>query len=354
MTTRINRRYTEAEEAQIRAIYPLQGAKAVQSVIGGTLNQIGCKARTMGLRRPDDWNDNKTDMSWLMHPVTPEAAYVLGMIWADGSLWRTSGKYRVTLSLCADDFSDIHKMFPEWAMSVLHINGPYQVAYAAVLCHKQFCLFLERHDYLVKSSAAPIKILDTIPNGLHRYFYRGWFDGDGNNSCLDRDFGYVSISGALDQDWSSLILLAQALGVSYDIRKGKNVSGAGSSFAFNGRRSSIRFMRYIYSGVSFGLTRKLASWKRYRRAFLSELRIRRLKPQGVYRSATKNTRYNAYSTSSHKTSYLGVFVTKEEASIARDDHCYQAFADETKLNDPTRVIPDYLDTFGVPKDMLND
>lgn len=290
--------------------------------------------------------ESKKDVTWLTNVTTPEGAYVLGLLWADGSLHMSRRSCRVSLHLVAEDFDEVHHLFSDWGFCVVNwkLNNPYRVAYVAALCHKKFCHYLNEHDYFVKSMTTPTKILSTIPVHLKPYFFLGWSDGDGHWNCVSYGDMAPSIAGAVNQDWTELKLLCSLLGIESAIRSQHRDSGDCSSFYFIGMRSTLRFGYYIYSTKSIGIPRKRDRWEDCRRLVENEFARRREKPIGVF---PRKDKFEASFTHDKQTYYLGLFPDRKSAAVARDNMAWEMLKDETRLNFPEQKVPSFFTNYGV-------
>jgi hypothetical protein len=185
--------------------------------------------------------------------------------------------------------------------------------------------FLKNNDYLEKSKVSPDKIISLIPENLQKYFYRGWFDGDG---CIcisgkSNTIG-VQIAGSKSQIWSAFIKLSKKMGFPIHIYRTKEDKAGGSSVNITSQTGQKIFLDYIYNNYEndkIGLSRK------YNKYLLSLDRIKNRKISntgfiGVYTNIGKKIRYYAKvkdgGSKNKKVTYLGFYDSPEEAAIAYD------------------------------------
>lgn len=342
--SRPNRRFTADEIALIRFAYPVGGTEAIRAYYPDrSPDVIRQKAASLGIKRVLGWSENKTDVSWLTHPQTPEAAYVLGILWADGNLNLNLRHSQIRIGLVADDFDHIHHLFRGWGFCVQN-RGACRVVYHASFCHKQLCQFLGNFGYTTKSVGTPIKILAHIPVELRHYFYRGWSDGDGHWGCVERGHYSPVVAGDFQQDWSALEDLGKALNVRTRVDFQQRERGNGSVFVFVGKRAALRFGHYIFSGELVGFPRKRASWTTFVTDMLTEFERRKERPIGVY---ARKRRFEAVFTHGRKSQYLGLFASKTEAALVRDRVAWEVLRDETQLNMPEAFVPSFFMNYGV-------
>lgn len=212
-----------------------------------------------------------TDISKLMNPTTPEAAYILGMFWADGYL--VNGKkgkngHGIALGLIEDDFLDIKNLFKilnEFKYSSRYRKNRVKKIGEINIGSKILYNFLFKNGYQNKSECSPSQILGIIPEELKHYWWRGYFDGDG---CFyfggEKLCRQMAFTGSFEQDWSEHEKLLNNLKLKYKIRKAttkqKKVDGSFcrySQLRITDKHDVEKFGIYIYSGKLFGFKRKI-------------------------------------------------------------------------------------------------
>jgi len=120
-----------------------------------------------------------------------------------------------------------------------------------------------------KSKNPPEIILNKIPKDLHRYFFLGFFDGDG---CLYHNKGRncftLSFTGPKEQDWRFVEELLKSLQIKYGIIRRSHVSKEGTtqsnSFISIQNWSGIKkALEFLYNGTDLGLSRKRAIYEKF-------------------------------------------------------------------------------------------
>lgn len=196
----------------------------------------------------------------------PEIIYLLGFLWADGSIHHATS-YHIALKIVSNDFKDINSIFERNGKWLKHIVKPkfshHQEQTITYVNHKKLFQWLQNLGYDNKKT--PIKILKLIPNNLKHYWWRGYFDGDG---CLyintkNRE-KYVCISSNGDQDWS--FFKKQFKG--FTIIKQTFVHGRNSRIQAKKISTINHFLKYIYKGQQFGLTRKFNKYSIFKDLFI--------------------------------------------------------------------------------------
>ena len=200
---------------------------------------------------------------------TPEVAYTLGLLWADGYVLHRSGngKLRNTISLTnqKEDFDFFVKTLNKmgrWCVRYRKFKNRKEQG-TAEISNRPLVEFLMKNDYTSKSTASACKILSTIPEHLKHYWFRGLFDGDGciyfNPSGLHIK---ISIASSYNQDWKYVenLFTNTLLDKSFRIKRNLRKNGNGCSKIEVTKRSTIlKFLDYIYSNYStdrIGLPRK--------------------------------------------------------------------------------------------------
>jgi hypothetical protein len=208
----------------------------------------------------------------LLEVKTPEAAYVLGFIWADGCIQKHSkNSYRINgMNNIESDALELLPTFLKTAKwNVGYIKQRKRSSQPQIMLRissSELGKFLTDHDYGIKSKASACKILSVIPKNLHHYFFRGVIDGDGSfyiqgNSKPDgsKKISFV-INGSFDQDWTYFKKLLNQLDIRYKYNvRDRGSKGRSSSIEFYRHEDVLKFGRYIYEGYTknpIGLSRK--------------------------------------------------------------------------------------------------
>jgi len=213
-------------------------------------------------KKPDEYRVNPLQF---INVSTPEAAYILGILWADGYLYIRPRKWsgsinEIRLSIVQEDFEDIRDVFMKtgkWATPTFQQKERKRQVHC-VTSNKHLAKFLLENDYRSKTYVSADKILSHVPEHLQHYWFRGLIDGDG---CFTFGKSYrFSICSAYEQDWSYVETLFKHLGIKYSIYR--SISSKGHKFSTINivNRAGIKNLgEYIYAGYAsdrIGLTRK--------------------------------------------------------------------------------------------------
>lgn len=196
-------------------------------------------------------------------------AYLLGMLWADGYI-SPMARYRVELVIIKSDFDDIRGCINktgEWGK----ITKNYQRADGIIrkpqegiaTGNKMLCDFLVKNDYRQKSVKSADKILKNIPKTLHKYWYRGYYDGDGYCYYRPKKCCQLGFGGSYEQDWTFVENLMNKFKVSYKIKRDISNKGHKSSvLRVTKKESVLKFFNFIYEDYdALGFSRKYKTYQ---------------------------------------------------------------------------------------------
>lgn len=212
------------------------------------------------------------DAKRFVEDIGPEEAYILGLLWADGSVTlknRTGGETYSCLSLqiSSDDFLEIKETLLKTGKWNIHNynNGMYRWKHSSLarLGNKVIGLYLIENGYKAKSINSACLILSKIPENLHHYWFRGLVDGDGHIGCqVSPKF---SLSSSYEQDWTYMEKLCIKLNIK-NFHVAKNISKKGhksSQFVISTRQDITNFLDFIYKDRktdNIGFSRKYFSY----------------------------------------------------------------------------------------------
>ncbi len=326
--------------------YPEKGKNYCKEFLGSDFTACGieqfCNLR--GIYRDPNFKkiNNNFNIDDFKNPSTPNIAYYLGLLWADGHVT----KYSARLQNKVDDsllFFEYFKCLGKFNTGI-YKNGEH-LSSLIIMQHAVICKFLLEMDYGIKSSASPSKILNIIPKEFHHLFWLGFFDGDGNCYYDEKKLSanVVSFSGSYDQDWTDLNIflnnynLEPHLVKTIDKKRGHKCSVIKLWKVFNiAKLGDILYRDYEENGI--GLDRKRQKFLKIKersqamkKSFLG-LRGVRLHTKDLYRIDIyyKEFRYIAY------------FKNKNEAALLYDIKAVEFHGEKAKTNFP---IGNYTDEF---------
>lgn len=303
------------------------GALFCQTIINKTAKQIRNKSAKLKLRvseekikeyyhQPKKINPNKVfsvNHEQFINIKTPEAAYILGLIWADGHI----PKDRNTITLAstfpdAEHFIKIFKKTGNWSVFSGKQYKPTWKKQCHIYATNPFLSkYLKENDYITKSWMSADKILEKIPKEFERFWLMGLLDGDGHISFYKDGKYAVSFSSGIEQDWYFLSKIFDRENLEYSINKNTCKSGSSSSISVYGLKKSIKFLSFIYGDGE----PEMALRRKYE-IFL-KMKEKEKEIEGRYHGvcfSKRENKWRAFSKSQNgKQKDLGRFPTKELA-----------------------------------------
>lgn len=282
----------------------------------------------------------KCNISDFLEIKNPKIAYFLGLLWADGCVSKTNNT--VSFQLVESDASkikdDIIEVIPNISVRYIKREPPRQNVLLFTLSDANLKNFLVSCDFLIKTGCSADKILDKIPENLKKYWWRGYFEGDGSVTYNRRTKYSIAFSFAAckKQDWKFAIdLLNNTLKLNkYIINLDKKGADKGTStFVVSGLEKCRRFYNYIYSGDNFGIQRKKSVFEKYFEIKSKLKNSYKSKYTGVtIDNKSSNKKYRARIHVCKKTFELGHFENEIEAAKAYNLKAIELHGDEATLN----------------------
>lgn len=209
----------------------------------------------------------------------PHVCYILGLIWADGTLFpacKGSPNYNIKFSIKIEDAREIFHCLDHFDWMVWKIletparkyvkNGKTTISTKMGLCclyDRYFGKFLLENDYKIKSGASADKILKLIPENLKKYWWRGFLDGDGCVYTSSRKI-IVSFTSSIDQNWEFAENLCKIMKIRSSLQIVNGKSGKRSHFNIIRKNDALDFLDFVYEGRELdgiGLSRKYLKYK---------------------------------------------------------------------------------------------
>jgi len=261
----------------------------------------------------------KTWIDWeQLKNMTPEMAYILGLLWADGYviLRKEMSSGTVSLSNIEEDgvyFSAIFKKVGCWTEKLYKIKD--RKPQINFRCYElKFVNFLIEMDYKAKSNVSADKIISYIPKSIRSFWFLGLVDGDGCFYINPNNKNFkLTITSTYEQDWAFIEKLAKELNITYRIKRTISKNGKYSKFEITSRDGIIKFGNYLY-GSEIGLPRKRDKFLKIKEQ-IEGAREKALEDKGIYYHKTKNI-FEIYETKP-KQKYIGVAKTIEAARELR-------------------------------------
>lgn len=193
----------------------------------------------------------------------------MGLLWGDGYILNNGigGVNRVYISLVKNDMDELEKHFVKYGKwTILERKRPNRkVSKSIEINNRPLVEYLVEKGYDNKSFESQNKILNTIPDKLKVYFFRGLSDADG---CFyvnkENKIYQYSIASTYEQDWTSVENLFKSIDINYKIKRREYKSGSrGSVIQVCGRKNLIKIGEYLYNYEfdNIGLSRKYEKYK---------------------------------------------------------------------------------------------
>lgn len=209
---------------------------------------------------------------------TPNKAYILGFLWADGCNF--SKKSTISMTLEEKDMDDLDRIRCEIGSerplefidySNKHDFGyTYKNQYRLLLFSSHMCKTLEDIG-MVPNKSLVVKF-PTLSNELIRHFIRGLFDGDGSvcRSKYKNRQSYqhtLTITSTLMVCEELVNIVENTLGIHCHIYEASNHNDVTKVFNISGKNQIKKFTDWMYDDSDLKLTRK---YERYIQYFYSD------------------------------------------------------------------------------------
>lgn len=281
-------KWTIEQEEFLKENYPNNGSEYCAKILKRNRPAVIARARKLGLntnqsavnnilsQKRFEYEQNRDFDSYKVNPnqflkiKTPEVAYLLGLIWADGHIVFSNNNAATPIikhNAIEEDnkcFLPIFKSTGDW--NTFTTKNEKAIGDKSIstnwTSNRIIGEFLIEHDYKQKD-VSPNKILNKIPDNLKHYFFRGFFDGDGSISVGFSKNGSIykslSFSASKSQDWVFIADLLDELEINYKTRKLEDELGESSQIYFFNKYDIIKFFDYINKTNDYnilGLKRK--------------------------------------------------------------------------------------------------
>jgi hypothetical protein len=263
-------RYTEIELKWLKSNYPILGSHECAARLGRPLSSVRQTANNLGVRIPKSLVKelmSKSRIKKFIPTISPhifenvntkEVAYVLGIMWADG--WITNKNYySIDIKLVKEDFELILPIFEKlgkWKKYEYHPKNRKPTIQLRASGKSLVDVFLNM-DYHTKSYTSAEKVLSKIPKNLQKYWWRGYFDGDGHIKVANDGYKRLELSSAWNQDWS---FLPKEIPFKIKVTRGKNNY---SKATLSSKENILKFGNFVWKNWDgLGMERKYKEFKK--------------------------------------------------------------------------------------------
>lgn len=272
--------FTEEQKNLIVKLYDKLGS----SVDVGKLFGVGYKSITKILsekgitRTAHKKRRYKLDEHYFDKIDTPNKAYVLGFLWADGCNFPKKGTISMSLEEGDKKILELirNEIGSERPLEFVDYSNKhdfgytYKNQYRLLLFSTHMCKTLESIG-MVPNKSLVVKF-PRLPENLSRHFIRGIFDGDGSLSrskSKNRDsYKHVlTITSTMSLCEQLVNIVKKELDINCHIYDASNHNGITKVFSISGRNQIKKFMDWMYNGSDLKLHRK---YERYIQYFYSD------------------------------------------------------------------------------------
>ncbi len=336
--------YTDKEILYIKNHIDKLNIQQICDSLGKTRKSLFTYLRVHNIKLEDHPNLWDISPTFFKRVKLPEVAYLLGFIWADGTVYQPNGG--ITIACVKEDMDTLEKVFDKiglWRKTSLQF-GKRRLQRVFRTYNRTLCNWFVSMGYKEKSIRDCNLILKHIPKNLHYMFFRGYFDGDGCIYINKSGNAGVSVAGSYSQDWSSFIELGKELNITFSILRRKQSTGNSSTINLRRNKFIMPFLNYIYQNYeqdSIGLDRKYKKFLAYQKhceerplsktGYIGVVPMPNGKFTSKYCPRIKNS-------NKRKLFHLGTFDKAIDAAIAYDKMVLSHEGLRARLNFPIKEL----------------
>jgi hypothetical protein len=266
--------------------------------------------------------------------INDKIAYSLGFFWADGYINKKTKL--IGLFIKSEDFNQIEnslfELIPFKNKIVRYENNPKHKPQSGFhITNSPVYDFLFENEYHNKSKVSPFKVLQLIPKNLHKYFIRGFLDGDG--TITHKRSYSVSFTGHYEQNWDWLIDFFNDFNIKTNYYKYESENGSLSRITIYNIDNCIKFFDEIYPNnyFDFGLKRKYESLLEIKSKKDSNLiKSNKLKRQTIIEYSFKNNKSGEIFTILGEKNVYSFFKEKNKFLKKNEKYSGQKIIDKEK------------------------
>ena len=255
------RKYLTNEQKEfIIQNYSKRGVNYCYEKLNVNKSTISSFARRNGLKVDKEvviknMSKNIINLDDYVNVVDAKIAYILGLIWSDGSVSFSNNKSKTPIvkHSCVYYDSDISDLiFKELNWRRFESENKKSIGKNKMIINwissRELGDYLISYNYRVKNKGT--SIYEKFDN-LKSHFIRGFFDGDGcitiSNSGSNYKQTAIYFSSTKNQNWHFIEKALKELDINYYIRLLKDDLGESSQLCIHDSKSIFKFCEYIYS-----------------------------------------------------------------------------------------------------------
>ncbi|MFR4451602.1 MAG: LAGLIDADG family homing endonuclease [Ruminococcus sp.] len=222
------------------------------------------------IRSRSDYREYNIDQHYFDNVDTPNKAYILGFLFADGS--NCMSKYTVTMSLQEDDRDILEKirleMHNERPLEFIDYSNKhdggynYKNQYRLLMFSTQLCQSLNNIG-MVPNKSLTLEFPDINPS-FYSHFIRGYFDGDG---CVTHNIPnktrLVTITSTENFCLKLQHIVQEILGITGTIVDASNHNGITKVYTIGSIPNIKKFLDFLYADAELFLERKYQRYLEY-------------------------------------------------------------------------------------------
>lgn len=264
------------EKEKIRNLY-LEGNSTVQigklygvnnKCIASVLNEYNiCRNQAIFVRK---YNVNETYFDSI---DTPNKAYIIGLLSADGCNYPEKGTIYISLEECDVDLLNRirEEMKNEHPLEFIDYTNKhdfgytYKNQYRMLIFSSHMCKVLEDIG-IIPNKSLLLKFSEAIPIEFYSHYIRGVFDGDGSLGVKDINTykGTISISITSTFDFCNhLQKILNEMDINSIVSEASNKNGITAVLNINKNESKFKFLNWIYEDADLLLQRKYEIYLRH-------------------------------------------------------------------------------------------
>ena len=240
--------------------YSKKGVNYCHEELGVNKSTISSFARRNGLKVDKEvviknMSKNIINLDNYINIECPKIAYILGLIWSDGSVSFSNNKSKTPIvkHSCVYYDSDVSDLiFKEFNWRRFESENEKSIGKNKMIINwissRELGDYLISHNYRDKNKGT--SIYEKFDN-LKSHFIRGFFDGDGcitiSNSGSNYKQTAIYFSSTKNQNWYFIEKVLKELDINYYIRLLKDDLGESSQLCIYDSKSIFKFCEYIYS-----------------------------------------------------------------------------------------------------------
>ncbi len=278
-------------------------------------------------RSNTDYKKYKLNEDYFSEIDTPNKAYMLGFLFADGNVHKS--KYYLAIELSAKDkeilFFIIDELEYETKPKIYNRELEGSIYKKLVVSSKSIC------GDLIKHGCIPNKTLvlkyPNIPDELNRHFIRGYFDGDGTVTSF-KSKRHMRIVSTIEFLNIMYIILNKEIGIKMNKIVEYSRNNKIGYLTVSANVEFVKFYDYIYSDNSFCLRRKYDKF----------LKLAELAKKSKRFGWNKTSKYVGVCFDKNRNKWMATFKKEQLGRFDTEEKAYKRRKEHEKISYNTKSI----------------